>query len=139
MPAPGRQEAGQVTPYQQQVYPPQHSTRAWTATPKANTTPSTSQGHEEMAQGEEGTRDRSSAQGPWGQTRKDRSSTQGAMKCCRGTHSENPMDDVSNYVASGWKRDLTHIISCYWKDQVSSLDSNEWVVVINPFVRAMRA
>ena len=48
------------------------------------------------------------------------------------------MDDVSNYVASGWKRDLTHIISCYWKDQVGPLDSEEWEVGIHRFVKAMK-
>ena len=48
------------------------------------------------------------------------------------------MDDVSNYVASGWKRDLTHIISCHWKDQVGPLDSEEWEVGIQRFVRAMK-
>ena len=60
------------------------------------------------------------------------------MKQCQGTHSENPMDDVSNYVASGWKQDLTHIISCYWKDQVGPLNSKEWVVGIHRFIRAMK-
>ena len=49
MPAPGRHEAGQVTPYRQQVYPPQHTTGVWTTTTKANTVPSTSQGHDETA------------------------------------------------------------------------------------------
>ena len=48
------------------------------------------------------------------------------------------MDDVSNYVASGWKRDLTHIISCYWVDQVGPLDSEEWEVGIHRFVKAMK-
>ena len=48
------------------------------------------------------------------------------------------MDDVSNYVASGWKRDLTHIISCFWVDQVDSLDSEEWEVGIHRFVKAMK-
>ena len=48
------------------------------------------------------------------------------------------MDDVSNYVASGWKRDLTHIISCYWKDQVGPLDSKEWEVGIYRYVKAMK-
>ena len=48
------------------------------------------------------------------------------------------MDDVSNYVASEWKRDLTHIISCYWKAQVSPLTSSEWTVAIDRFIRAMR-
>ena len=42
-------------------------------------------------------------------------------------------------MTSGWKRDLTHIISCYWKDQVSPLNSDEWVEAINQFIRAMRA
>ena len=48
------------------------------------------------------------------------------------------MDDVSNYVASGWKRDLTHIISCYWVDQVGPLDSEEWEVGIHRFLKAMK-
>ena len=54
MPAPGRHETGQATPYLQQVYLPQHSTGAQMATTKANTAPSTSQGCNEMAQGDEG-------------------------------------------------------------------------------------
>ena len=64
MPTPGRHEVGQVTPYQQQVYPPQHTTGAWTATTKANTAPSTSQGCDETARGDKGTRGRSSSPGP---------------------------------------------------------------------------
>ena len=48
------------------------------------------------------------------------------------------MDDVSNYVASGWKRDLTHIIGCYWVAHVGPLDSEEWEVVIRKFLKAMR-
>ena len=54
-PTPGRQETNQATPYRQQVYPPQH------ATPKLSTTPSTSQGHEEMAREGEDARGRSSS------------------------------------------------------------------------------
>ena len=54
-PTPGRQVMNQVTPYQQQVYPPQH------ATPKLNTTPSTSQGCEELAREDEDVRGRSSS------------------------------------------------------------------------------
>ena len=49
MPASGRHEAGQATPYRQQVYPPWHPSGAQTATTKASTTPSTSQGFNEMA------------------------------------------------------------------------------------------
>ena len=47
MPTPGRHEVGQATPYWQQVYPPRHTTGAQTATTKANTAPSTSQGCDE--------------------------------------------------------------------------------------------
>ena len=43
MPTPGRQEASQATPYQQQVYPPQHTTGVQTTTTKPSTAPSTSQ------------------------------------------------------------------------------------------------
>ena len=48
------------------------------------------------------------------------------------------MDDVSNYVALGWKQDLTHIIGHYWVAQVGPLDSEEWEVAICKFLKAMR-
>ena len=48
------------------------------------------------------------------------------------------MDNVSNYVASDWKQDLTHIIGCYWAAQVGPLDSEEWEVAIRKFLKAMR-
>ena len=48
------------------------------------------------------------------------------------------MDDVSKYVALGWKRDLTHIISCHWVAQVGPLDSREWEVGIQRFIEAMK-
>ena len=57
-PTPRRHEVTQVTPYRQQVYPPRR------ATPKPSTAPSTSQGREELAREDEGTRGRSSSQGP---------------------------------------------------------------------------
>ena len=57
-PTPGGQEGTQVTPYQQQVFPPQ------CAAPKPSTTPSASQDHKEPAKEEEGARGRSSSQGP---------------------------------------------------------------------------
>ena len=53
IPASGRHEAGQATPYQQQVYSPRHTSGAQTATTKANTAPSTSQGRNETARGGE--------------------------------------------------------------------------------------
>ena len=62
--APKRQETNQVTPYRQQVYPPQHTTGVGCATPKSSTAPSTSQGHEEPAREDEDTRGRSPSHGP---------------------------------------------------------------------------
>ena len=138
MPAPGRHEAGQATPYRQQVYPPRHTTGVQTATTKASTAPSTSQGHDETARGSEDARGRSSSRGPQGRNRRDRSSTRGSRKHRRGIYSDNPMDDVSNYAALGWKRDLTHIIGCYWAAQVGPLDSEEWEVAIHKFLKAMK-
>ena len=138
MPTPGRQETNQATPYRQQVYPPQRATGVQTTTPKPSTAPSTSHGHEEMARGSEDARGRSSSQGPQGQHRRDRSSTRGSRKCRRGLHSDKPMDEMSNYMASGWKRDLAHIISCCWVAQVGPLDSEEWQVAICKFLVAMR-
>ena len=61
MPTPGRQEASQVTPYRQQVYPPQHTTGVQMTTTKASTAPSTSQGCDETARGSKGDRGRSSS------------------------------------------------------------------------------
>ena len=130
MPAPGMHEAGQATPYQQQVYLPRHTSGVQMATTKASAIPSTSQG--EDAQG------RSSSWGPQGQNRRDRSSTRGSRKHLRGITSDNPMDNVSKYVAMGWKRDLTHIISCHWAAQVGPLDSKEWEVGIQRFLKAMK-
>ena len=48
------------------------------------------------------------------------------------------MEDVSKHVASGRKRDLTHIISCHWVAQVGPLDSREWKVGIQRFIKAMK-
>ena len=47
------------------------------------------------------------------------------------------MDQMSNYVASGWKRDLTYIIGCCWVAQVGSLDRDEWHVAIHKFLAVM--
>ena len=115
-PTPGRQEATPATPYQQQVYPPRR------AAPKPSTTPSASQGREEPVGEDEGTRGRSSSREPQDRQRRNRSSTRGPRKHRRGIPSSGLMDEMSNYVASGWKRDLTYIIGCCWAAQVGSLD-----------------
>ena len=138
MPTPGRQETNQVTPYQQQVYPPRCPTGVQMTTPKQSTAPSTSQGHGEVAGEREDARGRSSSRGPQSQHRRDRSSTRGSRKCRRGLHSDNPMDKMSNYMASGWKQDLMYIIGCCWATQVGPLDREEWQVAIHKFLAVMR-
>ena len=130
-PTPGRQETTQATPYRQQVYPPR------CAAPKPSTTPSTSQGCEEPAREDEGARGRSSSRGPQDRQRRKRSSTRGSRKCRRGVPSSGLMDEMSNYVASGWKRDLTYIIGCCWAAQVGSLDQDEWHMAIHKFLAVM--
>ena len=45
---------------------------------------------------------------------------------------------MSNYVASGWRRDLTYVIGCCWVAQVGPLDSEEWDVAIHKFLAVMR-
>ena len=117
-----------MTPYWQQVYPSQCATPA----------PSTSQGHEEMAREGGDARGRSSSRGPQGRHQRSRSSTRGSRKCQQGIHSDNPMDEMSNYMASGWKQDLTHIIGCCWVAQVGPLDREEWEVAICKFLAVMR-
>ena len=47
------------------------------------------------------------------------------------------MDEMANYVASGWKRDLTHFIGCCWVAQIGSLDRDEWHVAITKFLAVM--
>ena len=44
---------------------------------------------------------------------------------------------MANYVASRWKRDLTHFIGCCWAAQIGSLDRDEWHVAIHKFLGVM--
>ena len=130
-PPPRGQGETQATPYRQQVFPPRH------AAPKPSATPSASQDHKELAKEEEGTRGRSSSRGPQGRQRRNRSSTRGSREHRRGTPSDGLMDQMANYVASGWNRDLTHFIGCCWVAQIGSLDRDEWHVAIHKFLAVM--
>ena len=40
-------------------------------------------------------------------------------------------------MASGWKHNLTHFISCCWVTQIGSLDRDEWHVAITKFLVVM--
>ena len=36
------------------------------------------------------------------------------------------MDDLTNFIPSGWKRDLIHIVGCYYASQIASFNNREW-------------
>ena len=44
---------------------------------------------------------------------------------------------MSNYVSSGWRRDLTHFIGCCWALQVRSLQEEGWEMAITKFMAVM--
>ena len=44
---------------------------------------------------------------------------------------------MANFVASGWKRDLTHFIGCCWVAQIGSLERDEWHMAITKFLAVM--
>ena len=108
-PTPGGQEKILATPYQQQVFPPKRP---------ASTTPSTSRDQGGPA-GEAGSaRSRSSSRGPQERWGRSQSSMRGSKKCCRADPDDSLMDRMANFVASGWRRDLTHFIGCCWSAQI---------------------
>ena len=47
------------------------------------------------------------------------------------------MDDLMNFVPSGWKRDLVHIVGCYYASQITPLNSREWDEDKDKFLRVM--
>ena len=133
VPAPGRQGATTQTPYQQQVFPPPTPAPRPSATPSA----SQSQGRERPAGKETGTRGRLSSRGHRDQQQAPRSSTQGSRKRRLGAPDDDLMDEMANYVASGWKRDLIHMIGCCWAAQEGPLEGEGWRVAIEKFISVM--
>ena len=120
-----------MTPYRQQVFPPKRPA------PKPSATPSASRDQGGPAGEAGGARGRSSSRGPqegWGRSR---SSTRGSRKCCRADPNDSLMDKMANFVASGWRHDLTHFIGCCWLAQIGSLERDEWRVAITKFLTVM--
>ena len=130
-PTPGRQELTQATPYRQQVFPPK------CPAPKPSATPSASQDHGDPAGEAGGARGRSSSRGPQGRQGRSRSSTRGSRKRRRADPTDSLMDKMANFVASGWRCDLTHFIGCCWSAQIGSLERDEWHVAITKFLAVM--
>ena len=121
----------QATPYRQQVFPPK------CPAPKSSTTPSTSRDQGDPAEEAGGTRGRSSSRGPQERRRRSRSSTRGSKKRRRADPNDSLMDRMANFVASGWRCDLTHFISCCWSAQIGSLERDKWHAAITKFLAIM--
>ena len=121
----------QATPYRQQVFPPK------CPAPKPSATPSASQDHGDLAGEAGGARSRSSSRGPQDRQRRSRSSTRGSRKHRRADPTDSLTDKMANFVASGWRRDLTHFIGCCWAAQIGSLEWDEWRVAITKFLAVM--
>ena len=130
-PTPGGQEVTQATPYRQQVFPPK------CPAPKSSTTPSTSRDQGGPAEEAGDTRGRSSSCGPQERQRRSRSSARGSKKRRRADPNDSLMDRMANFVASGWRRDLTYFIGCCWSAQIGSLERDEWHAAITKFLAIM--
>ena len=130
-PTPGRQEVMQATPYRQQVFPPKRPA------PKPSATPSASQDHGGPAGEAGGTWGRSSSRGPQDRQGRSRSSTRGSRKRRQADPNDSLMYKMANFVASGWRHDLTHFIGCCWSAQIGSLEQDEWRVAITKFLAVM--
>ena len=108
----GGQEAHPATPYQQAVHPPRQVRFASPIT-KAEATTSQSQSVAEGGRPQTREQGGRREQASHSRTRKDRSSTRGPKRH-RGITSEDPMEDIMDFVPSGWKRDLMHIVGCFY-------------------------
>ena len=133
--ASGGQEAHPATPYQQAVHPPRQVRFASPIT-KAEATTSQSQSVAERGRPQTrelgGHRDQASHS----RMRKDRSSTRGPNRQ-RGITSEDPMEDFMDFVPSGWKRDLMHIVGCLYAFLISPLNTHQWHSIWDKFIQVM--
>ena len=122
----GSHTATPATPYQQAVCLPQQ-VRFSAPVTKTKTVTSTSQSQSVATRGRPESREHGSCQEPasHSRARRDRSSTRGPRKR-RGITSENPMDDLMHFIPSGWRRDLIHMVGCFYTNQITPLNSQEW-------------
>ena len=113
----GSHKVTPATPYQQAVHLPQQVRFAFPVT-KTETTMSQSQSVATRGrpQSREGGSRQASASHP--RAGRDRSSTRGPRKR-RGITSEDPMDDLMNFIPSGWRRDLIHMVGCFYASQIA--------------------
>ena len=69
-------------------------------------------------------------------TKKDQSYTRGSKRQ-RGITSEDPMEDLMDFVPSRWKSDLMHIVGCFYASQISPLNTRQWYSDQDKFIQAM--
>ena len=138
MPTSGGQGATASTPYKQQATRPSNPAPEQSAAPRA----SQSQSRERLAGEETRPQGRSVSRGTWDRQRASRSSSRGASlwrsrKRRWVAHDDDLEDEMSNYVASRWRKDLTHFIGCCWASQVGSLQEEGWETAITKFMAVM--
>ena len=47
------------------------------------------------------------------------------------------MEDLMDFVPSRWKRDLTHMVGCFYMSQISPLNTQQWYSDRDKFLQAM--
>ena len=47
------------------------------------------------------------------------------------------MKDLMDFVPSGWKRDLMHMVGCFYASQITSLNTQQWHSDWDQFIQAM--
>ena len=47
------------------------------------------------------------------------------------------MKDFMDFVPSGWKRDLMHMVGCFYASQITPLNTRQWHSNWNKFIQAM--
>ena len=127
----GEQGTRLATPYQQQVFPPKRPA------PSPSAASSTSRDQEGPTGETESTRGRSSSRGPRERRRRSKSAAGGSKKRHRADPNDSLIEKMANFVASGWRWDLTHFIGCCWVAQIGSLERDEWQVAITKFLSIM--
>ena len=47
------------------------------------------------------------------------------------------MEDLMEFVPSGWKRDLMHMAGCFYASQITPLNTQQWHSDQDKFIQAM--
>ena len=47
------------------------------------------------------------------------------------------MEDLMDFVPSGWKRDLMHMVGCFYASQITPLNTRQWHSDRDKFIQAM--